>query len=57
MSWLKGHQSVDVMQFDATSEACLREMLRKNSRYGVTDNILKNAAKKLYTSESKKGFN
>ena len=38
------------------SEALLKEMLRKNSRYGSVDLILNEAVGLFYASERKKGF-
>ena len=38
------------------SEALIREMLRKNSRYGSADIIVNEAVGVFYASERKKGF-
>ena len=44
------------IKLDKKSEALLREMLRKNSRYGSVDHIINEAIGVFYTSERKKGF-
>ena len=44
------------IKLDKRSEALLKEMLRKNSRYGSVDLILKEAVAMFYASERKKGF-
>ena len=44
------------VKLDKKSEALLKEMLRKNSRYGSVDNILNEALGMFYASERKKGF-
>ena len=44
------------IKLDKKSEARLREMLRKNSRYGSVDLILNEAVGIFYASERKKGF-
>ena len=44
------------IKLDKKSEAFLKEMLRKNSRYGSVDLILNEAVESFYTSERKKGF-
>ena len=44
------------IRLDKKSEALLREMLRKNSRYGSVDLILKEAVGMFYASERKRGF-
>ena len=44
------------IKLDKKSEARLREMLRKNSRYGSADLILNEAVGIFYASERKKGF-
>jgi len=44
------------IKLDKKSEALLREMLRKNSRYGSADLILKEAVGVFYASERNKGF-
>ncbi len=44
------------IKLDKKSEALLKEMLRKNSRYGSGDNILNEALAMFYTLEKKKGF-
>ena len=44
------------IKLDKKSEALLREMLRKNSRYGSVDLILNEAVGVFYASERKKGF-
>ncbi len=44
------------IKLDKNSEALLREMLRKNSRYGSVDIILNEALEMFYYSERKKGF-
>ena len=44
------------IKLDKKSEALLKEMLRKHSRYGSVDNILNEAVGMFHTSESKKGF-
>ena len=44
------------IKLDKKSEALLREMLRKNSRYGSADIIVDEAVGVFYASERKKGF-
>ena len=44
------------IKLDKKSEAQLKEMLRKNSRYGSVDLILKESVGIFYASERKKGF-
>ena len=44
------------IKLDKKSEALLKEMLRKNSRYGSVDLILNEAVGMFYASERKKGF-
>ena len=44
------------IKLDKKSEALLREMLRKNSRYGSVDLILNEAIAAFYASERRKGF-
>ena len=44
------------IKLDKKSEALLKEMLRKNSRYGSVDLILKEEVGVFYASERKKGF-
>ena len=44
------------IKLDKRSEALLKEMLRKNSRYGSVDLILNEAVGSFYTSERRKGF-
>ena len=44
------------IKLDKKSEALLKEMLRKNSRYGSVDLILKEAVGGFYASERKRGF-
>ena len=44
------------IKLDKKSEAQVKEMLRKNSRYGSVDLMLKEAAAMFYASEKKKGF-
>ena len=44
------------IKLDNKSEAHLKEMLRKNSRYGSVDFILNEAVRVFYASERKKGF-
>ena len=44
------------IKLDKKSEARLREMLRKSSRYGSVDLILNEAVGIFYASERKKGF-
>ena len=44
------------VKLDKKSEAILKEMLRKNSRYGSVDIILNEAVVMFYASERKKGF-
>ena len=41
---------------DKKSKALFKEMLKKNSRYGSVDLILKEAVGVLYTSERMKGL-
>ena len=44
------------IKLDKKSEALLKEMLRKNSRYGSADIIVNEAVGVFYASERKKGF-
>ena len=44
------------IKLDKKSEALLKEMLRKNTRYGSVDLILNEAVGMFYASERKKGF-
>ena len=44
------------VKLDKKSEALLKEMLRKNSRYGSVHLILNEAVGTFYASERKKGF-
>ena len=44
------------IKLDKKSEALLKEMLRKNYRYGSVDFILNEAVVMFYASERKKGF-
>ena len=44
------------IKLDKKSEALLKKMLRKNSRYGSVDLILNEAVGVFYASERKKGF-
>ena len=44
------------IKLDKRSEALLKEMLRKNSRYGSVDLILNEAVGVFYALERKKGF-
>ena len=44
------------IKLDKKSEAWLKEMLRKNSRYGSVDLILNEAVARFYSSEKKRGF-
>ena len=44
------------IKLDKKSEALLKEMLRKNSRYGSVDIILNEAVVMIYASERKRGF-
>ena len=44
------------IKLDWKSHALLKEMLRKNYRYGSVDLILKEAVGVFYASERKKGF-
>ena len=44
------------IKLDKKIEALLKEMLRKNSRYGSVDLMLKEAVGVFYASERKKGF-
>ena len=44
------------IKLDKKSEALLKEMLRKSSRYGSVDLILKEAVAVFYASERDKGF-
>ena len=41
---------------DKRTEALLKEMLRKNSRYGSVHAITNEAVRSFYASERKKGF-
>jgi len=44
------------INLDKKSQALLKEMLRKNSRYGSEDIIVNEALATFYASEKKKGF-
>ena len=44
------------IKLDKKSEALLKEMLRKNSRYGSVGLILNEVVGMFYASEKKKGF-
>ena len=44
------------IKIDKKSEVLIREMLRKNSRYGSADLIVNKAVGVLYSSERKKRF-
>ena len=44
------------IKLDKRSESLLKEMLRKNSRYGSVNLILKEPVGVFYASERKKGF-
>jgi len=44
------------IKLDKKSEALLKEMLKKNSRYGSVDSIINEAVRLFYASERKKGF-
>ena len=44
------------IKLDKKSEALLKELLRKNSRYGSVNLMLKEAVGVFYASERKKGF-
>ena len=44
------------IKLDKKSEALLKEMLRKNSRYGSVDLILNEALGSFYALERKRGF-
>ena len=44
------------IKLDKRSEVFLKEMLRKSSRYGSVDLMLKEAVGVFYASERKKGF-
>ena len=44
------------IKLDKKSEALLKEMLRKNSRYGSVNAITNEAVGSFYASERKKGF-
>ena len=44
------------IKLDKKSEALLKEMLRKHSRYGSVDNILNEAVGIFYDSEKRKRF-
>ena len=44
------------IKLDKKSEALLKEMLRKNSRYGSVHAIANEAVRFFYASERKKGF-
>ena len=44
------------IKLDKKSEVLVKEMLRKNSRYGSVDLILNEALGLFYASEMKKGF-
>ena len=41
---------------DRANEVRLREMLRKNSRYGPADHIINEVVAMLYSLEKKRGF-
>ena len=43
------------IKLDKKSAAFLKEMLRKNSRYGSVDNIVNEAVVMFYASERKRG--
>ena len=44
------------IKLDKKDEALLREMLRKNSRYGSVDLMLKEVVEMFHASERKTGF-
>ncbi len=44
------------IKLDKKREFLLKEMLRKNSRYGSVVSIVNEAVGSLYASERKKGF-
>ena len=44
------------IKLDKKSEALLKEMLRKNSRYGSVHAIINEAVGMFYALERKKGF-
>ena len=44
------------IKLDKKSEAQLKEMLRKNSRYGSVHTIINEAVGSFYVLERKKGF-
>ena len=44
------------VKLDKRSEALLKEMLRKNSRYASVDLMLKEAVEMFHASERKTGF-
>ena len=44
------------IKLDKKSEALLKEMLRKNSRYGSVHDLVNEAAEIFYASEKKRGF-
>ncbi len=44
------------IKLDKKNEALLKEMLKKNSRYGSVDSIINEAVGMFYASEKKKGF-
>ena len=44
------------IKLDKKSEALLKEMLRKNSRYGSVDILVTEALAIFYASEKRKGF-
>ncbi len=44
------------LKLDKKSEALLREMLKKNSRYGSVDGILNESVVMFYASDREKGF-
>ena len=44
------------IKLDKKSEALLKEMLRKNSRYGSVDSLINEAVGIFYASEKRKGF-
>lgn len=44
------------VKLDKKSEALLKEMLRKNSRYGSFQAIVEEAVSIFYVNEKRKGF-
>ena len=44
------------IKVDRANETRLKEMLRKNSRYGSVDIIINEALAMFYAAEKKKGF-